>query len=1308
MTASRLYQLILLAITWMPALARAAGANTGVEVSYQLPATGPLPQTYRVTLAVVDAKKPEWIISQFAAGVVRTVTMENGGKFSEIWNGLDDNFMPVPPGTYALKGIYMPAARWTIDGEYHSITPRYVTSAGAWRALPGEAKTPVVVGDPVNSPIGDVDVGANGVGVFCYQYLENARNFYAADFNKPINYEQATPGYGSGGAAGGKVVATDGITSWCSENEGFVFRADGKPFGKQDGRFRKGVHLQEGKVTAMAAWRDGAAGKSFVYLAERGRLVRDDKHWYHPEESKTELVNQIQVLDGTSAERIAVVPVTEPISVVARWGDRLWVLHKEGAGFAISSAALKAGLPEQTLTRSFTVPAEITPSDLEVDSHGRVYVADAKANKVFQFSADGKLLHTFGKLPVQRSGSYDRESFMSPEKLACWRDAEGHDRLIVIEREGFDRVSEWSADDGRLIREWLSAQTFANAGYAVDPRHPEQLYIQGHGGWLMRFHVDYQSGEWRAEAVWPEVCTGRFEHKHFGFPRMIYRGDTRYLAWSRGDFIYREAGDRWLPSAAILTEGEGKDRKRYMWHDENGDGQVQDAEYMPHLTTPPQGTQRYWGDSWLDDLSLVAIQEGAADVWRLTPQSFDSHGNPVFAADGWKKLLTDPILDARKQGTATATFGGNEIGDRFSSAWAMVAGSVKDGFYVNARGPDLGANFGAQQKLSRYLPDGKGGYALAWRVGRVAIHGTADEGEVYGSIHVTAPIGGLITQVDQSRMGMVLYTEDGMYVDTLFPDERKTGGKTMGPYNLPGEFFTGYAFANTANGKVCFALGKTTPMIFEAENWTTTANPTHPLETMQKTVSIAASQIATAPEFALAVRKQRGGGTTTHVAHFTPMPGGGPSLDGSMLGWEICEPVAFSADAKQTVEVRCGFDPERLYLRWHVRLGRKFEAKPLDPADRIFTHDREADTMSFYIQGDANAKPAINGSTRAGDARFVFGLFKVNDQLRPVALAMLPKWFGAGKPSPLTYRTPAGGAAVFEHVGLLNAAKLGHVMDPDGEGFVIAAAIPRSSVPVLPAFDSEFRTQVDYDATFGGHNRVWWSNADGSATRETYDEPTEARLYPGAWSQALFEPMATLPVRAWSAIGPFGFAKLAQLRHREDRPEITRTFAATVFPPEQGIDLSATFTGDQTQTRKGPHKLTWKPANISGDIVSFDTVLAWKGYEDEGSAYLVTWVQSPKAVSVKLKPLDEHHGHHAMRVWLNDQPLPSAFPKNQRANDLHHSLDSSQPVALQAGWNKLLLRYDQVWGANQVGLAVDAAPEVLWSLKFSSTPPATR
>ena len=35
-------------------------SSNGVAVNYRLPLTGPLPRTYRVTLAIVDARKPGW------------------------------------------------------------------------------------------------------------------------------------------------------------------------------------------------------------------------------------------------------------------------------------------------------------------------------------------------------------------------------------------------------------------------------------------------------------------------------------------------------------------------------------------------------------------------------------------------------------------------------------------------------------------------------------------------------------------------------------------------------------------------------------------------------------------------------------------------------------------------------------------------------------------------------------------------------------------------------------------------------------------------------------------------------------------------------------------------------------------------------------------------------------------------------------------------------------------------------------------------------------------------------------------------
>src|SRR5262249_16566148 len=157
-------------------------------------------------------------------------------------------------------------------------------------------------------------------------------------------------------------------------------------------------------------------------------------------------------------------------------GDKLWVLHQADAGLAISAVPLRDGLPQGKLAPVMAVPADIAPSDLEVDSRGRLYLADAKANKVHLFAADGSKRRTLGRLSAQNPGSYDPETFMAPAKLACWRDADGRDRLVVVEHHGPNRVSEWDADQGKLLREWLTAQTHANDGYAVDPRQPDRIY----------------------------------------------------------------------------------------------------------------------------------------------------------------------------------------------------------------------------------------------------------------------------------------------------------------------------------------------------------------------------------------------------------------------------------------------------------------------------------------------------------------------------------------------------------------------------------------------------------------------------------------------------------------------------------------------------------------------------------------------------------------------------------------------------------------------------------------------------------------
>ena len=1266
----------------------------GAVVHYQLPADGPLPRTYLVTLAITDPRDPAWIVSNFDCGVVRTVTAQNQGRFTETWDGLDENGMPVPPGRYGVKGICMPAQKWPIDGQYHAIVPKLAATGGSWGQSPGEDTLPgLVEGDPVDSPLGDVDVAPGGIGTVAFQYLENGRNFFRVDFNRPPSYGQILAGYESGEFAGATSTCTDGNAAWSYSDDGgvkYIGRADGQPFGHQRAG-RDNVCVPDGFVTALAAWPEKAAGRTVVFTAERGRMIGGEH------ESPNDFVNRVRALDGRDASVLAEWKVDRPLALAARH-DRLYVLHGHGDRFEVLSMPLGPGWRDARPALLFTVPTGLHPFDLEADSHGRIYLSDPAANHVFQFDARGKLLRTYGRQAAQVPGHYDEQTFMAPEKLACWTDAQGRDHLLVVEMAGPNRLSEWSGDTGALVRQWVVPQTRANDGYGIDPQQPDRVYLQGQRDTLVRWRIDYATGAWTPDAVWPGVGPSGFDGKlvqALGRPTVIHRGADTYIAFGRGSVVFHLEGDRLRACAAVLVDHTDADHSAYyLWSDRNGDGRVESDEYRPFPAHAPPGTFRYFGESWFDDLSLVCIGQDTPDIWRLAPTSFDARGTPLYRAGDWRKLLTDEVFTARQAGKATVLRGGNEVGTAFNSDWAFPAPGPRGEVYVSARsGPDFSANLGAQYKLSRYVPDESGVLRQRWRVGRVALTGAARPGEVYGPMFAVTPLNGIVTVIDNSRAGMVLYTEDGLYVDTLFPDDHLVGHDRMGAYWQPGEFFAGGAYVNKDDGKIYLAMGKTMPQLFEATGWTSTNSPVRPIPGLDRTVTLRANEIGMPTAAQMEVR---GGTAAAKVARFEPATGGAPALDGSMSGWTACRPIEFANGPDQSVEVRCLYDRGHLYLRWHARTGHDVEVRPLGLPEHLFAHDRGADTLGLYLQGDPQEEPSSAGNGRPGDARFVFALARDQGATRPVVLGMYLARNGPDA-KPFTYRTPAGGAASFASVALVPQVQAGYALDADGQGFVLAAAIPRAALPGSPRLE-DWRTIGDFDANFGGHDRFWWSNTDGSASRETQDEPTEARFYPGAWSPLQCAPVSPLPIRSWRVIGPFGLPEIDRLNYDNDREKIIRLLTGAVFPPDSRRDLNAVYSGAQTRTREKQRDLAWKAVELSGDTVDFQRTLDWDGGNDEGTVYLVTRIHSSVAADVLLD-LTHPDGQYALSGRLNGHPLPTIPAPG---DPLFTRLDAAKPLHLQAGWNELLIRRDTIWGDLTLGATLRAPPEVLWQLKIAA------
>lgn len=271
-----------------------------VEITYQLPRESHI---YRVSIAIVKADNSDWIVRTLLSGGVREITMDNQGKFTETWDGLDDDGYPVRPGRYTWKGVYMPAVKWEIDNKYHTFIAKLAVAAGS-HMHPGqdEDTLPMIFQGVSTSPVNDVCATSDGKLLLCGEYIENGTNplFIDPELN---GIRQLLWGAPSGGIGGVNAGAADEdfayIISGQAEND-FITRYDVRnggrlAFGTDRGTYMSGICLLpyvspgvRDTAVSMAALKT-KSGKHYVYvpLLKAGKLI---------------------VLDGESGKILAEVP----------------------------------------------------------------------------------------------------------------------------------------------------------------------------------------------------------------------------------------------------------------------------------------------------------------------------------------------------------------------------------------------------------------------------------------------------------------------------------------------------------------------------------------------------------------------------------------------------------------------------------------------------------------------------------------------------------------------------------------------------------------------------------------------------------------------------------------------------------------------------------------------------------------------------------------------------------------------------------------------------------------------------------------
>ncbi len=912
-------------------------------VSYTLPSG-----TWRVTLGVAPADNPDWIVANFLSGAMR-----EGGTHTETWDGLDDNYMPVPPGDYVVQGIVMPARKWEMDGEYHSLIARYQFAAGdSWCDLGAENERdfPWILGH-VFGGLRDISVAPNGKAAFWFNYIENAWNPFLADLHRPIGHDQVLQRYNSGGTGGGSAVATDGEHIWAAtavEGQGFaIFRAD-RQWGTGQNIWGVPGEVVPARVESMV-------------VADRLYVTQPDGVW---------------IFDKDKGGKLAVWPVANPQALIHRDG-KLIVLHD-------TTVSVREG---DTWKPLFTVPAGA--SDLEQDPAGNFYITLPAQNAVWKLDPNGR--------QVARLNS----KFWQPARLAMFGD-----HVLVIESDGAGRLSEWDAT-GQLVREWFLAQNAA-LGYCLDGNH---LYGATASGKLARYIVDFDKPAWRLDQVW-ELPNGGAQH-----PQIIRLGGKKFIAFPGGAHSgMKIAGDKLIP-----------------------------ALNLDHKTFPGVN---YWGERWLNDLSLAVF---------VQPDRFMRR----WPTGDWREMFrTSPPGKG-------VLFGGNEL-PGIGVNWIHLAGDDRDGWYVaesfgpsNPGGVDTAGSYFSQVKLSRYTPAGK----PVWRVGRKAFR-LAEHGQMYAAHLIGEPAHGIVGIFDSNGM-YHLYTTNGLFVDTLGMDAFRHGLDKTGMYAQSGESWYGRHYLHHDTGQVYLLMGRAQLTTYEVENWK--PGIIEPLPIAHPHIRLAPQHIAEPHPLALPLR---GGKRPIPTAEFRAALGGPPALDGSLTGWENAPAIEFGLDPQRHVTVRGMFDREHVYLHWHVRLPAPF--KPATPGDltRIFTHDRGADTVSFYFRHKT-------------DQRIVFAITENG----PVALGMYQQRTGG---RPVTYTSPVRQER-FDHVGVVENTRLHHQITADG--FILVAALP-----VQITGD----TIGNFEATLGGRTKFWWANVGGEDHTLTTDEPSEAALYPRSWAPLRF------------------------------------------------------------------------------------------------------------------------------------------------------------------------------------------------------------
>jgi hypothetical protein len=418
------------------------------------------------------------------------------------------------------------------------------------------------------------------------------------------------------------------------------------------------------------------------------------------------------------------------------------------------------------------------PQHVALDRSGNLYVSDwGNSHQVKVFSADGAPVRAIGHPGPPKAGAYDRLHLNNPNGLTI----DERDQLWVAETDfSPKRVSVWTLD-GKLRRAFYGPGQYGGGG-SLDPQDKTRFYYTG-----MEFRLDWERGTDEPVAVifrpGPEDlappdgwgCNGLPETPLYASGRQYMtncynsnptNGAPIAMVWMMREGIARPVAALGRANEWSLLKGdpfrprwpEGTDLKGdpwqnpavFAWSDLNDDAHVQPDEVAFERAT-------VGGITVMPDLAMVAsrLDDRAA---RFPVKGFSAGGAPAYHLGASETLVTGV--------QAPITSGGDQ---------ALASG---DGWTVLTVAPKP---FGAASMGGAYKGVPKWSYPSPWP-GLHASHESPPPdrpGELIGTTRLLGGFvdppggeGGRLWCVNGNQGNMYLFTEDGLFVATLFRDVR--------------------------------------------------------------------------------------------------------------------------------------------------------------------------------------------------------------------------------------------------------------------------------------------------------------------------------------------------------------------------------------------------------------------------------------------------------------------------------------------------------------------------------------------------------